>query len=61
MTTNVYQHGNAVIKVYRPSLGQEEQDKQEKKILIAMQQFGKEMEEKKEVRRHDKERKEKKD
>jgi len=40
-----YQHGNAIIRVTRPDLTEAEQAKQESYISIALQQFGKAMEE----------------
>lgn len=36
-------HGNALIKVFRPVLTEEEQKKRENQIQIALQQFGKAM------------------
>ena len=45
MTTREYQYGNATIKMYRPELTKQQQIKQERNILIAIQQIGKEMKE----------------
>ena len=41
--TEYIQHGNALIKVFRPVLTEEEQKKRENQIQIALQQFGKAM------------------
>lgn len=37
---------NAVVRVFRPNLNEEEQAKREQMILTALQQFGKAMQEK---------------
>lgn len=34
------QHGNAVIKVYRPTITDEERKRRERQISIALQQLG---------------------
>ena len=41
MIVNEYQYGNAVIKIYRPQLAEEERVSRERKILVALQQVGK--------------------
>lgn len=38
------QFGNAIIKIYRPTLTAEEQKKRERNVLIALQQVGQSME-----------------
>lgn len=40
-----YQRGNATILVYRPELTPEETEQEKRRVLIALQQFGKEMKE----------------
>lgn len=37
------QYGNAIIKIHRPVLTEEEQARQERQLEIALQLFGKEM------------------
>lgn len=37
-----YRYGNAIVKVYRPELTQGEREDRERRILSALQQFGKE-------------------
>lgn len=38
-----YIRGNAVIRVHRPELSPEKEKKQEQQIMLALQQFGKAM------------------
>ena len=45
MIIKEYQYGNVTITTYRPELSDEENKKQEEQLLIALQQFGKEMKE----------------
>lgn len=45
MNTKKYTYGNAIIVVHRPELTEAEQAKQERHIEIALQQFGKAMQE----------------
>lgn len=40
-----YQRGNATIVVYRPELTPEEAEIEKRRVLVALQQFGKEMKE----------------
>lgn len=47
MDAREYQYGNVTIRISRPELTKAEQIAQEKKILTALQQIGKEMKEKK--------------
>ena len=47
MTVREYTYGNAIIAVYRPELSDKERKKREEKILIALQQYGKEVKENK--------------
>lgn len=45
MKTKTLTYGNAIIVVHRPELTETEQAKQERHIEIALQQFGKAMQE----------------
>ena len=45
MIVNEYKHGNVTIVVYRPELDEQEFKKQQDRILVALQQFGKEVKE----------------
>lgn len=45
METREYTCGNAIVVVYRPELSEKEIEKQERQILIALQQIGKELKE----------------
>ena len=45
MVVKEYQYGNATIIVTRPELSDKELKKQEERILIALQQYGKEIKE----------------
>lgn len=40
MTVTTYQHGNAEIVVYRPTLTPEEEEKRNRRIVIALEQYG---------------------
>lgn len=42
MIVHKYKYGNAIVKVYRPE-HEEERKKNEKQILLSLQQFGKAM------------------
>lgn len=39
---NAIQHGNAIIKIYRPTLTKEEREKRETRIKVALQQYERE-------------------
>ena len=43
MAVKEYQYKNAIIKIKRPELSDTERERREKQIVIALQQFGKEM------------------
>ena len=45
MVVREYTYGNATIVIYRPELSDKELKKQEEKILISLQQIGKELKE----------------
>lgn len=45
MIVKEYTYGNATIVVYRPELSEKERKKQEERILISLQQIGKELKE----------------
>lgn len=45
MNVKEYRYGNAIIRIYRPELSKNDQIKQERNVLIALEQFGKAMEE----------------
>lgn len=47
MIVREYTYGNAIITVYRPQLSEKELRKQEERILISLQQIGKELKENK--------------
>jgi hypothetical protein len=40
VTVTTYQHGNAEIVVYRPTLTAEEEEKRNRQIVAALQQYG---------------------
>jgi hypothetical protein len=40
VTVTTYQHGNAEIVVYRPTLTAEEEEKRNRRIVAALQQYG---------------------
>lgn len=43
MTVTTYRHGNAEIVVYRREMTQEEEAKKNRRILVALERFGKEL------------------
>lgn len=45
MNVKEYRYGNAIVRIYRPELSKNDQIKQERNVLIALEQFGKAMEE----------------
>ena len=45
MNVKEYEHGNAIIAIYRPELSEKERKKIEERILINLQQIGKELKE----------------
>lgn len=50
MKTKTLTYGNATIVIHRPELTEAEQAKSERQLLIALQQFGKAMQESKKER-----------
>ena len=44
MNVKTIQHGNAVIKIYRPTLTEEEKKKRETQLALALQECGKALE-----------------
>lgn len=45
MKTNEYRYGNAVVYINRPELTKEERQKRERQIVVALQQIGREINE----------------
>lgn len=45
MITREYRYGNATVIVHRPVLTEKEYRMQEERVLVALQQYGKEIEE----------------
>ena len=45
MTVREYTYGNAIIVIYRPELSDKERKKREERLLIALEQYGKEVKE----------------
>jgi hypothetical protein len=45
MTVREYTYGNAIIAIYRPELSEKELKRREERLLIALEQYGKEVKE----------------